>query len=458
MKKNTKRDLITAFIIFVLSLIAFTIGLYFSNKVTLDATDGFLIGVLFYFSISVAPIFFALVIALAVRGSKEIKAKEQELIAAEQKRIANNLEQRRQNHQKEMANYRTSIENAENSIQLSNTIEELNKKITLINQQLSDTNKSMRDKAATLVRLENQRAELQKYRNTLGSFKGKERKQIDTKRLPSFDYDILNCNIELDKLKIYSETLTQQKEKVNDKIAKIIQEKEKRERKETLMKSAQQGDSKAKYELAIIYQKEGNAESSILMKELVENGYPEAIEFVYNAKKEAAKKGNSQAQYELALIYQKEGNLEGLTWMEKAARNGHPEAIKFLKEMAVKRFNKEKEKAEQGDANAQFSLGTYYEQGFEFAEYGIIKVSPKEAVKWYFMAIEQNHPYAMFSLAVLFHNGADGVEKDGESALKLYELAIDNGLSGNELGIAKRSRDALEKKKRMLEEIKKMIK
>ncbi len=82
--------------------------------------------------------------------------------------------------------------------------------------------------------------------------------------------------------------------------------------------------------------------------------------------------------------------------------------------------------AEQGDASAQFSVGTMYESGLgvpqDFAE----------AAKWYRKAAEQGHAKAQSILGVMYHSG-DGVPQDHAEALKWHRLAAEQGFARAQL-------------------------
>ena len=72
----------------------------------------------------------------------------------------------------------------------------------------------------------------------------------------------------------------------------------------------------------------------------------------------------------------------------------------------------------QGDANAQNMLGELYELGkIGDAE---DSPSPEQASHWYRLALQQGHARATFNLAALYETG-EGVDKDFEKAIKLYE-------------------------------------
>jgi TPR repeat protein len=84
---------------------------------------------------------------------------------------------------------------------------------------------------------------------------------------------------------------------------------------------------------------------------------------------------------------------------------------------AVKWYHKA---AEQGHANAQFSLGVCFMNG-----QGVAK-DPVEAMKWYRKAIEHGHPDAQFSLGGCFKIG-QGVAEDPVEAVKWYRKAAEQG-------------------------------
>src|SRR5260370_39980494 len=70
-------------------------------------------------------------------------------------------------------------------------------------------------------------------------------------------------------------------------------------------------------------------------------------------------------------------------------------------------------KANSGDPEAQFGLGTVYQQGL-----GVDK-SEYEAMRWYRLAANSGHTEAQNSLAYLYETGPDGL-KDFTEAVKWY--------------------------------------
>jgi TPR repeat protein len=78
--------------------------------------------------------------------------------------------------------------------------------------------------------------------------------------------------------------------------------------------------------------------------------------------------------------------------------------------------------AEQGDADAQFNLGSLYYQGWGVPQ------DYKEAVKWLRKAAEQNHIFAQTSLGTVYYDGVQGViEKDYPQSLMWFIFAAAQG-------------------------------
>ncbi len=80
-------------------------------------------------------------------------------------------------------------------------------------------------------------------------------------------------------------------------------------------------------------------------------------------------------------------------------------------------LSKFKSAAEQGNAQAQFSLGEMYGYGQGVEE------NNTEAVKWYTKAAEQDHIEAQYNLAIMHENGL-GVEENKTEAMKWYAKVI----------------------------------
>ena len=76
--------------------------------------------------------------------------------------------------------------------------------------------------------------------------------------------------------------------------------------------------------------------------------------------------------------------------------------------------------AEQGDADAQFSLGVMYDNG------EVVSQDYQEAVGWFRMAAEQGNVAAQCNLGLMCANG-QGVPQDYQEAVSWYRKAAEQG-------------------------------
>ena len=76
--------------------------------------------------------------------------------------------------------------------------------------------------------------------------------------------------------------------------------------------------------------------------------------------------------------------------------------------------------AEQGNAEAQFSLGVAYDTGQGVAQ------DSAEAARWYRLAADHGHAEAQFNLGVMYDEGK-GVPQDYAEAAQWFRLAADHG-------------------------------
>lgn len=77
--------------------------------------------------------------------------------------------------------------------------------------------------------------------------------------------------------------------------------------------------------------------------------------------------------------------------------------------------------AEQGNAKAQYALGTMYDDGQG------VKRDYQQAFEWYQKSAQQGHPEAQFNLAVMYRKGY-GVKKDKAVAKEWFGKACDSGI------------------------------
>jgi len=222
-------------------------------------------------------------------------------------------------------------------------------------------------------------------------------------------------------------------------------------------KAAAQGHVDAQYEFAGALGRE-NPEAVFLMGKMYLDGAGGVKKDVAEAIKrfkQAAVKGHVEAQYLLGVIYAEgEGvekdNAAAAKWWEMAAKQGHLKAKNALKMGQVLKA------AESGDAEAQYKLAGFYEEGNGFpkdavkafawykrsAEQGSAKAqfktgenlvlgsgtskSLEQAAKWYQRAAVAGHNVARYKLGVMYENGK-GVKRDYGAAVKLYSEAAQEG-------------------------------
>lgn len=77
--------------------------------------------------------------------------------------------------------------------------------------------------------------------------------------------------------------------------------------------------------------------------------------------------------------------------------------------------------ADQGNKDAQYELGTMYEEG------RVVQQSLDEAAWWYRLAAEQDSAPAQYKLGTLYHQGK-GVEQDYAKAANWYRKAAEKGV------------------------------
>ena len=135
----------------------------------------------------------------------------------------------------------------------------------------------------------------------------------------------------------------------------------------------------------------------------------EALDICLNSEREpvvrveacrtAAEQGDAEAQFSLGVMYD---NGEGVS-------QDYAEAVKWYRLAA-----------EQGLASAQADLGYMYASGRGVPQ------DDAEAVKWFRLATEQGHASGQFRLGIMYYDG-EGVPQDYAEAVKWYRLAVEQG-------------------------------
>lgn len=78
--------------------------------------------------------------------------------------------------------------------------------------------------------------------------------------------------------------------------------------------------------------------------------------------------------------------------------------------------------AEQGDAQAQYELGSMY----FFATDENQASDPKKSFEWFFKAAKQGHPEAQTQLGMMYGNGY-GISRDDSKSMYWYKEAAEQG-------------------------------
>ena len=136
----------------------------------------------------------------------------------------------------------------------------------------------------------------------------------------------------------------------------------------------------------------------------------------------AADQGNLDAQYNLGKMFENgQGVTQDMIEAERlyrlAAKQGHTEAQKKLDVII---FNKELILAQQGNVEAEFNLGSIYENGRGVAQ------NYAEAVRWYTLAASKGNVESEFNLGSIYENGR-GVAQNYAEAVRWYKLAASKG-------------------------------
>ena len=169
-----------------------------------------------------------------------------------------------------------------------------------------------------------------------------------------------------------------------------------------LVQRAEASDANAQYHLGVY------CESYALIMPTISNETATAknlkLEQAAYWYRKSAEQGNMDAQYNLGRYYE---------WIwEVDGTKDYEEAIKWYTKAE-----------EQGDKRSQARLGFCY-----FWGHGV-KQDLKEAVKWYTKSAEQGDVKAQCYLANCYENGL-GVPKDKKEAIKWYTKALDGDTGG----------------------------
>ena len=99
-------------------------------------------------------------------------------------------------------------------------------------------------------------------------------------------------------------------------------------------------------------------------------------------------------------------------------------------------FDEVSAKAEQGDARAQYNLGSMYYNGKGVTQ------DYKEAVKWYTKAAEQGYAVAQSNLGYMYFN-SEGVAQDYKETAKWWRKAAEQGYAEAQFNLGHKYKGAV---------------
>ncbi len=157
------------------------------------------------------------------------------------------------------------------------------------------------------------------------------------------------------------------------------------------------------------------------------NDYKKAFEYFTKS----AENGNSKAQYNLAAMYENgEGTKENLEeakkWYKKSAEQGNNDSIEALKELDINEQDNEElvvfvdDEEEKNNSNELLELGNKYYNGIG------VKQDYKKAFEHFKKCAENGNSQAQCNLAKMYEKGY-GVKEDFEEAVKWYKKSAEKG-------------------------------
>jgi len=132
---------------------------------------------------------------------------------------------------------------------------------------------------------------------------------------------------------------------------------------------------------------------------------------------------------------------------DNSGTNGEPEVTEAMTEGGdsgehESQFERTRRKAtEQGDADAQYSLGIHYYTGKDLLGKDVPK-DYTEAVKWWLKAAEQGHADAQHQVGLMYDRGK-GVVEDKAEAAKWFRKAAEQGILTAQHSLGVMYRDGL---------------
>jgi TPR repeat protein len=147
---------------------------------------------------------------------------------------------------------------------------------------------------------------------------------------------------------------------------------------------------------------------------------------LFQEKLREANQGNSEAQYDVGTMYQngrgvRASRAAAVEWFSRAAAQENPQAITRLKLMNENevRFRKTLVEAERGDRESQYELGNMYTKGIG------VDIDYQQAIATYEKSAGQGFDKAAYKLGLIYFEGS-GVPSNMKTAFKWFRSAAAN--------------------------------
>lgn len=119
--------------------------------------------------------------------------------------------------------------------------------------------------------------------------------------------------------------------------------------------------------------------------------------------------------------------------------------------MAREKWRQLKRRAEAGDAEAQFEVGSYCEEGLADPNGRVlVRRNVRAALRWYRLSATAGNSFAQVSLGNLLSTSGLGIRRDDAEALRWYKRALRQGVGFTAKNIATVYRDRGDHRRAML--------
>jgi TPR repeat protein len=166
-------------------------------------------------------------------------------------------------------------------------------------------------------------------------------------------------------------------------------------------------------------------------------GANDVWETLFKEKLREANAGNSNAQYDIGTMYQNGRGVAAsrdtaIEWYQKAAAQNNQKAISRLNLIQSNelRFNRALVLAGEGDTDSQYDLGNMYMEGIG------VDMDKAKAIDWYGKAAAQGYEKAQYKLGLIYYEESSP-EKDISLAFRYFNEAAGKGHPAAQFHIGK---------------------